>query len=142
MTVCDVPDKPGVAAYLFGEIAKNDINVDMIIQNISKTGATDVSFTIEASDLPRTLKLMKRVIKKIGAKDVIFDKGIAKISVVGIGMRTHSGVAAAMFKSLASKKINIEMISTSEIKISCVVRKKKAEEAVRALHKAFGLGRK
>lgn len=142
MTVCDVPDKPGAAARMFGEIAKNNINIDMIIQNVSRTGSTDVSFTIMASDLERTLKLMKKVAKSVGAGGVTYDKGIAKISVVGMGMRSHSGVAAEMFKTLASKRINIEMISTSEIKISCVVRRKKAEEAVRALHKAFNLGRK
>lgn len=142
VTVCDVPDKPGIAARIFGEIAKGDINIDMIIQNVSRTGYTDVSFTVITGDLGKILKLMKKVVKKIGAKDVTFDKGIAKVSVVGIGMRSHSGVAAKMFRALASKKINIEMISTSEIKISCVVRKKRGEEAVRVLHKAFGLGKK
>ena len=142
VTVCDVPDRPGIVARIFGEIAKQNINLDMIIQNVSRTGSTDVSFTVMASDLGKTLKLMKKVVKAIGGKDVTFNKGIAKVSVVGIGMRGHSGVAAKMFKALAKRKINIEMISTSEIKISCVVRKRKGEEAVRILHKAFGLGKK
>jgi aspartate kinase len=142
ITLRDVPDKPGIAARIFGKIAKADINIDMIIQNVSRTGATDLSFTIVSGDLTKILKLMRKIAGSVGAKGVTYDKGIAKISMVGIGMRTHSGVAATMFKALASKKINIEMISTSEIKISCVVRKKKAEEAVRALHKAFNLGRK
>ncbi|MGB2706188.1 MAG: aspartate kinase [Candidatus Omnitrophota bacterium] len=141
VTVCGVPDRPGSAARIFSEIAKGNINIDMIIQNVSRTGATDVSFTVVASDLAKTLGLMKKTAKSIGAEDVTFDKGIAKISVVGIGMRSHSGIAAVMFRALAAKKINIEMISTSEIKISCIVRKSKGEEAVRALHRAFGLGR-
>lgn len=141
VTVCDVPDRPGVAARIFGEIAKQNINIDMIIQNVSRTGSTDVSFTVMTGDLDKTLKLMKKVVKAIGAENVSFDRGIAKVSVVGIGMRSHSGVAAEMFKVLAKRKINIEMISTSEIKISCIVRKRKGEEAVRILHRAFNLGR-
>jgi len=140
MTICNVPDRPGIAARIFGEIAKSDINIDMIIQNVSRTGYTDVSFTIPADELDKSLTVTKKIANNIGAKGVTYDKGIAKISVVGIGMRSHSGVAATMFRALASKKINIEMISTSEIKISCVVKKKKAEEAVRSLHKAFKLG--
>jgi len=141
ITVRDVPDKPGVAAKIFGEIAKQNINVDMIIQNISKTGSTDLSFTVVSSDLEKTLKTLKKIVKATGAKGVVFNKGIAKVSVVGIGMRSHSGIAAKMFKAMASKRINIDMISTSEIKISCVINKKKGEEAARVLHKAFGLGR-
>jgi len=141
VTMCDVPDKPGIAGRIFEEIANNNINIDMIIQNVSRTGSTDVSFTVVASDLGKTIKLIKKVSKKVGAGEVIFNKDIAKVSVVGIGMRSHSGVAARMFKALATKKINIEMISTSEIKISCVVKKKKGEEAMRVLHKAFNLGR-
>ncbi|MBL7158489.1 MAG: aspartate kinase [Candidatus Omnitrophica bacterium] len=141
VTVCGVPDKPGLAARIFEEIAGGNINVDMIIQNVSRKGFTDVSFTVVCGDLKKTLKLLESFVKKIKAKGVTFDKGIAKVSVVGIGMRSHSGVAAKMFKALAAKKINIGMISTSEIKISCVLRKDKGEEAVRALHKAFGLGR-
>jgi len=141
ITVCDVPDRPGNAARIFGEMAKADINIDMIIQNVSRTGATDVSFTVVAGDLPKTLKVMKKTAASIGAEDVTFNKDIAKVSVVGIGMRSHSGIAAVMFGALAAKKINIEMISTSEIKISCIVKKSKGEDAVRILHKAFGLGK-
>jgi aspartate kinase len=142
ITICDVPDRPGVASRIFGEIAKNNINIDMIIQNVSRIGRTDVSFTVTESDLPKTLRVAEKISKDIGAKGVVHTRDIAKVSVVGIGMRSHAGVAATMFKALASRKINIEMISTSEIKISCVVKKKKGEEAVRALHRAFGLGRK
>jgi len=141
VTICDVPDKPGIAGRIFEEIAKNNINIDMIIQNVSRTGSTDVSFTVVTSDIEKTIKLIKKVAKNIGADGVIYNRDIAKVSVVGIGMRSHSGVAARMFKALARKKINIEMISTSEIKISCVVRKKKGEQAVKALHKVFNLGR-
>ncbi|MFA5146021.1 MAG: aspartate kinase [Candidatus Omnitrophota bacterium] len=142
VTICDVPDKPGIAAKLFKDIAKEGINVDMIIQNVSRTGATDVSFTVPGSDLARTVKTAKEVSRKIGAGEVLIDKDMAKISIVGIGMRSHSGVAAGMFEALAEKGINIEMISTSEIKISCVVSRKHSEEAVRAIHEKFGLGKK
>ncbi len=142
ITICDVPDKPGIAAKIFKLIAGENINVDMIIQNVSRTGATDVSFTVPADDLHRTVKVSKDVANRIGAGDVLVDKEIAKVSIVGIGMRSHSGVAAKMFEALAEKRINIEMISTSEIKISCVVEKSKAEEAVRAIHKKFNLGKK
>jgi len=141
VTVCDVPDKPGVAARIFEKIAKGNINVDMIIQNVSRKGYTDVSFTVVVGDLKKTIRILENFIKKIKAKAVTYDKGIAKVSVVGIGMRSHSGVAAKTFKALAAKKINIDMISTSEIKISCVLKKKKGAPAVKALHKAFGLGR-
>lgn len=144
ITVCDVPDKPGAAAKIFETLAKTSINIDMIIQNISKTvsGVTDVSFTVMKEDLPKTLKVTRELCKKIKARGVISDENIAKVSVVGIGMKSHSGVAAKMFKSLADKKINIEMISTSEIKISCVIKKKNGEKAVKALHRAFDLSKK
>ncbi len=142
ITVCDVPDKPGNAARIFGEVARHNINIDMIIQNVSRTGATDVSFTVLATDLAKALKVVRKLVKSMGAKNVTFNKDIAKVSVVGIGMRSHSGVAAKMFKAMAEKKINIEMISTSEIKISCVVKKSDGEAAVRMLHKAFGLSKK
>ena len=141
VTVCDVPDKPGEASRMFERLARSDVNVDMIVQNISRTRATDISFTIEKKDLSRAQKVVEDIIKNIGAKGVKYNKNIAKISVVGVGMRSHSGVAAKMFSALASKKINIDMISTSEIKISCVVDAKHADEAVRVVHKAFGLGK-
>ncbi len=142
VTICDVPDKPGIAAKIFKEIAKAGINVDMIIQNVSRTGATDVSFTVFGRELNKTMKIAKGLSEKISTGEVICDRGIAKVSVVGIGMRSHSGVAANMFEALAEKGINIEMISTSEIKISCIVKKRHAEEALRAIHEKFGLGRR
>jgi aspartate kinase len=142
VTVCDVPDRPGEASRLFERLAKNDINVDMIIQNISRTKATDISFTVNEKDLDRTHNVVKKIIKEIGAKGVKYDRNIAKVSVVGIGMRSHSGVAAKMFSALASKNINIDMISTSEIKISCVIAKKHADDAIKVVHRVFGLGKK
>jgi len=141
ITLCDVPDKPGIAAKIFKMIAQNNINIDMIIQNVSRTGYTDISFTVLQRDLSKTMKVAKKVADKIGAGIVTFNDNIAKISVVGIGMRSHSGIAAKMFSSLARNKINIDMISTSEIKISCVINRKQATKAVRAIHKEFGLGR-
>ena len=142
VTICDVPDKPGVAAYIFRDLAKKNINVDMIIQNISRTGCTDVSFTVPVEELIRAKEAMEKIVKSVKAKGVTYNRDVAKVSIVGVGMRSHSGVAAKMFSALASKKINIDMISTSEIKISCVINKRRAEEAVRAVHKAFGLGRR
>lgn len=142
LTVLDVPDKPGVAATIFKELAAANINVDMIIQNISHIRKTDVSFTVVKSDLAKTIKVVKHLVQKIGAGGVLQDEDIAKVSVVGVGMRSHSGVAANMFEALAEEGINIEMISTSEIKISCVVRRAHAERAMRAVHKRFGLGRR
>ena len=141
VTICDVPDRPGIAAIIFKDIAKHDINVDMIIQNISRRGYTDLSFTVPISELARTKDVMEKIVKAVKAKGVVYNNEIAKVSIVGVGMKTHSGVAAKMFEALASKKINIDMISTSEIKISCVINKKSADEAVRALHKAFKLGK-
>jgi len=142
VTVCDVKDKPGEASRLFEKLAKAGINVDMIIQNVSKTKMTDISFTVEEKDLQKVQKIVSGIVKEISARGARYDKFIAKISVVGIGMRSHSGVAAKMFSILALEKINIKMISTSEIKISCVVSEKEADKAVRALHKAFGLSKK
>lgn len=142
VTICDVPDKPGIAAKIFREIARQDINVDMIVQNVSRTGATDVSFTVPSGDLIKTIKTAKDISKMIGAGEITFDKDIAKISIVGIGMRSHSGIAAKMFEALAENGINIGMISTSEIKISCVVNAKYGQEAVRAIHSKFNLAKK
>ncbi len=141
ITICDVPDKPGIAAKIFKHLAKENINVDMIIQNVSRTGSTDLSFTVPTGDISRTIKASNAISGKIGAGDVTVDKNIAKVSIVGIGMRSHSGVAANMFEALADKKINIEMISTSEIKISCVVKKSLGEAAVKAIHNKFKLGK-
>lgn len=142
VTICDVPDKPGAAAKIFKRLSDYNINIDMIIQNISRTRRTDISFTVPRVDLKKTLRVSKKAAKEIGAEGAIADTNIAKVSIVGVGMRTHSGIAAKMFGTLAKEKINIEMISTSEIKISCVIAKNFGEQAVRAIHAAFGLGKK
>jgi len=141
VTIRDVPDKPGMAARIFHDLAENEINIDMIVQNVSREGTTDVSFTVVRSSLAATLRVARAVAHRIGSGEVTTDESVAKVSVVGIGMRSHSGVASRMFETLAREHINIEMISTSEIKISCVVRRQHAERAVRALHRAFGLSR-
>jgi aspartate kinase len=141
VTICDVPDKPGIAAKIFKKIAESNINIDMIIQNTSRTGCTDMSFTVPEKDLKKTLKTAKDVAEKIGAGEVEYNDNVAKLSVIGIGMRSHSGIASRMFSALARNRINIEMISTSEIKISCVIGKDSVIKAVRAVHKEFGLGK-
>lgn len=141
VTVRDVPDKPGMAAEIFREMAAKGVNVDMIVQNVSREGSTDMSFTVVKSDLPTTLKVARSVSHLIGAGEVTTDEGVAKLSIVGIGMRSHSGVAAKMFEALAREKINIEMISTSEIKISIIIRRVHAERAMRVIHQAFALGK-
>ena len=141
VTIRDVPDKPGMAAEIFRELAAKEINVDMIVQNVSREGSTDLSFTVVKNDLPATLRVTRSVSHRIGAGEVTTDEGVAKLSIVGIGMRSHSGIAAKMFEAMARERINIEMISTSEIKISCVIRKAHAERAVRAVHRAFALSR-
>ncbi len=142
VTICDVPDRPGIAAKIFKEIAEQNINVDVIVQNISHTHVTDISFTVDESDLNKATKAVKKIALEVGAREIIQDRDIAKISIVGVGMRSYPGVAAKMFEVLGKKGINIEMISTSEIKISCVIGRKRAEETVRVLHKEFGLGGK
>jgi len=141
ITIRDVPDRPGIAAKIFGKISEAGINVDMIVQNISKTGMTDLSFTIAKSDLHKAIKKTNEVAEEIKAGEIISDEDIARVSVIGVGMRTHSGIAARVFKTLAEKKINIEMISTSDISISCIIRKKFGEEAVRAIHDKFKLNK-
>ena len=140
LTVLRVADQPGIAATLFGRVAAANIVVDMIVQNISQDGSTDISFTVPKADFAKAMDIVKGVAKELGADRVIGDDKIAKVSIVGVGMRTHSGVAARMFESLGKEKINIQMISTSEIKVSCVIEAKYAELAVRVLHEAFGLG--
>ncbi len=140
ISIMRVPDKPGIAAKLFGAVAKENIVIDMIIQNISQDGHTDISFTVAKPDLRKALQIMGGVAKEIGAEKVISDEKIAKVSLVGVGMRSHSGVASVMFDCLGREGINIQMISTSEIKISCVIDSKYTELAVRALHDAFKLG--
>jgi aspartate kinase len=140
ITIIGVPDKPGIAAKIFGPVADSNIVVDMIIQNVSQETLTDISFTVPRSELKKTMEIMGGVIKDIGARQLEVKEDIAKVSIVGVGMRSHSGVAAKMFSVLAKEGINIMMISTSEIKISCVTDAKYAELAVRALHRAFELG--
>ncbi|MCX7661806.1 MAG: aspartate kinase, partial [Candidatus Omnitrophica bacterium] len=141
VTICNVPDRPGIAAKIFGELSKNGINVDMIVQNVSHLKQTDISFTVNKIDLAKTVKLTKKIAQEIKAGDVLADQDIARVSIVGVGMKSHPGVAAKMFSTLAENKINIEMISTSDISISCIIKKKFAEIAVRALHEKFGLNK-
>ncbi|MCP9446753.1 MAG: aspartate kinase [Nitrospira sp.] len=139
VTIIGVPDKPGIAARIFGPVAQANINVDMIIQNISQATLTDLSFTIPRADLRKAEPIIQAVAKDIEAKSVSITEAIAKVSLVGVGMRSHSGVAARMFDVLSREGINIMMISTSEIKISCVIEEKYLELAMRSLHAAFGL---
>ena len=139
ITLVGVPDKPGIAARLLGPVAKANILVDMIIQNVSHESLTDFSFTIPRVDVKKAMPIIQDTAKDIGAKSVSVTEAIAKVSLVGVGMRSHSGVAAKMFDVLSHEGVNIMMISTSEIKISCVIDEKYMELAVRALHKAFDL---
>jgi aspartate kinase len=141
ITLKKVPDQPGIAAKIFSPISEAGIVVDMIIQNTRLGGKTDLTFTVPKSDFERALKIQETVAEEIGAEDVFGDKNIAKVSVIGVGMKNHSGVASIMFTTLARENINIAMISTSEIRISCVIEEKYAELAVRVLHTAFGLDR-
>jgi len=140
VTIDDVPDRPGVAASIFKALAAEAINVDMIVQNVSHEGTTDMSFTAPLADLSRLEAVLDALSRDIGADGYSVDDGIAKLSLVGAGMKTHPGVAADMFDVLAGEGINIEMISTSPIRISCVIRKGDAERALRAVHERFGLG--
>jgi aspartate kinase len=139
LTVTGVPDQPGIAARLFRALADRSVNVDMIEQNVSAHGITDISFTVPHEDLPVALDVSRGLAPDIGAKDVIADRGIAKVSLVGAGMKTHPGVSATMFETLADAGINIEMISTSAIRITCVIREELVDKAVAALHDAFKL---
>jgi len=141
ITAIAVYDRPGIAAKLFNAIAGANIVVDMIVQNISSDGkSTDLSFTVPKTDSKKALKITEEIVAELGAKDVVLRENIAKVSIIGVGMRTHSGVAAKMFETLAKHGINIMMISTSEIKISCIIDTKYTELAVRVLHDAFELG--
>ena len=142
ITICNVPDRPGIAARIFNQFSDGGINVDMIVQNVSHTKQTDISFTVSKADSSKAMRITRKTACAIGAQDVLEDSGIARVSIVGVGMKTHSGVAAQMFQALAKEKINIEMISTSEISISCIIKKRLAERAVRALHKQFGLDKR
>jgi aspartate kinase len=140
VTVTNAPDEPGIAAKLFRSLADENVNIDMIVQNVSQAGLTDISFTVPKADLDAALAVCRAHIADISAGDVLTDDGIAKVSLVGAGMKTHPGVSAEMFETLAERGINIEMISTSPIRVTCVVRAERVEEAVQALHGAFSLG--
>jgi uridylate kinase len=141
LSILRVPDRPGIASQVFGGLAKENIVVDMIVQNIGRDGSTDISFTLPRGDRQRAETVLAAVAKDIGAAGVTADDRIARVSIVGVGMRSHSGVAARMFATLSNENINIQMISTSEIAVSCVIEDKYAELAVRALHDAFELGK-
>ncbi|MGI9311540.1 MAG: aspartate kinase, partial [bacterium] len=139
VTVRNVPDKPGIAHSILGAVSDANINVDMIVQNVGSDDMTDLTFTVGDADLDKSLQILRPIAQRLGAEEVIGDSDLAKISVVGVGMRSHAGIATAMFKALAEKGINIQMISTSEIKISVTIDAEYTELAVRTLHKAFGL---
>src|SRR5215468_8523950 len=141
VSILRVPDRPGIAGQVFGGLGRQNIVVDMIVQNISRDGLTDISFTLPRADRQRAEHVLGAVAKDIGAAGVTADDRIAKVSIVGVGMRSHSGVAARVFSTLSKENINIQMISTSEIAVSCVIEDKYTELAVRALHDAFELGR-
>ena len=141
ITIVGVPDRPGIAARVFGAVANANIVVDMIIQNVSQAAMTDISFTVPKPDLRSAVDLVQRLSEEIGARSVAVTESIAKVSLIGVGMRSHSGVAAKMFEVLSREGVNIMMISTSEIKISCVIEEKYLELAMRTLHTAFGLDR-
>ena len=139
VTVTHVPDRPGIAARLFRSLADEHVNVGMIEQNVSIGGTTDISFTVPKEFLDVSLQICRSHADEIGAADVLADPAIANVSLVGAGMKTHPGIAATMFETLADEGINIEMISTSPIRISCVVHSDHVERAVQSLHRAFGL---
>jgi aspartate kinase len=139
ITLRKVPDMPGIAARIFSPVAEAGICVDMIIQNTRASGKTDLTFTVPRADFKAALEIEQRVAKEIEAEDVFGDENIAKVSVTGVGMRSHPGVAARMFSTLAREGVNILMISTSEIRISCLIEQKYAELAVQSLHTEFGL---
>ena len=141
ITVCDVPDKPGIAAKIFRELATAGVNVDMIVQNVSHTRQTDISFTVNKPDINKAIRITRKISRAIKTGEILQDEDIARVSIVGVGMKSHPGVAAKMFEVLAKEKINIEMISTSDISISCIIQRKFAETAVKALHEKFGLAK-
>lgn len=139
LTVVSVPDKPGIASLIFHALAQSNINVDVIVQNVSHDGVTDLSFTVTNADLDKTKKTLDPILKEIGAKELATDQNVAKVSIVGTGIRSHPGYADKMFSALADEGVNILSISTSEIRITCLIQKDKVKLAVRALHKAFEL---
>ncbi|HEY0881234.1 MAG TPA: aspartate kinase, partial [Archangium sp.] len=139
VSVRDVPDQPGMAAKIFGALDEKAISVDLIVQNPPLKGKSDLTFTVGKADLVKTQDVMKKIVKSLKAGPIDVDDAVAKVSIVGVGMRTHSGVAARMFKTLSKEGVNILAISTSEIRVSCLIPSKYAELAVRALHTEFGL---
>lgn len=139
ITIMGIPDHPGIASNIFGTIAEAGINVDVIVQNVSEQGATDMTFTVPKGDYPAAMDIVQGVAGELGARDVVGDIDVAKVSIVGVGMRSHTGVAKRMFETLAKEGVNIQMIATSEIKITVVIEEKYLELAVRALHAAFDL---
>jgi aspartate kinase len=139
ITVTGVPDRPGLAARLFRALAERSVNVDMIVQNVSQHGTTDISFTVPKVDVASSVEVARNLAAEIGAGEVVADTEVAKVSLVGAGMRSHPGVSATMFQTLADEGINIDMISTSTIRVTCVVRADAVERAVQALHRAFEL---
>ncbi len=142
VTIHDLPDKVGEAAKVFSALAKANVNLDLIIQNVSAGGAADISFTAAEDDLGKIAEALNGLKDELGFSSIDTDRDVAKVTLVGAGMRTYPGVAAKMFQVLADNGINIEMISTSSIKISCVIRKEQVQTAVKALHKAFKLDKK
>jgi aspartate kinase len=138
VVVSNIADKPGTAATVFKALANANINVDMIVQNVGRAGVANLTFTVPFSEKDKAIKALEPALKEVGG-EATFDEKIAKLSVVGVGMKTHSGVAAALFEALAKAGVNLELISTSEIKISVVIAKDKADEAARVAHAAFGL---
>ena len=139
LTIRGIPDQPGVASTIFGQISDAHVNVDMIIQNVAQDGTTDLTFTVNRSEYPHARSILEKISAQLKAREVVGDDQLAKISIVGVGMRSHAGIASTMFEAMATEGINIELISTSEIKISIGVADRYVELAVRALHKAFGL---
>jgi len=139
ITIMEIPDHPGIACNVFGPVAEAGINVDVIVQNVSEEGHTDITFTVPRSDYAPTMKIMAGLTEELGASNFKGDDTVAKVSVIGVGMRSHAGVAQKMFQALAAEGVNIQMITTSEIKITVVIEEKYVELAVRALHGAFGL---
>ncbi len=139
LTVVSVPDRPGIAYQLFSSLAEHNVNVDVIVQNVSHEGMTDVSFTVASADAEKAKRVLEPIVKEIGAKEMGYDQNVAKVSIIGSGIRSHPGYAAKMFGALTEEGINILSISTSEIRITCLIERESAKEAVRALHKAFQL---
>ena len=141
LSILRVPDRPGIAARVFGALGDRNIVVDMIVQNIGRDGLTDISFTVARADRPRAEETLAGVSQEVGAEGILADDRVAKVSIVGVGMRSHAGVASRMFETLSRENVNIQMISTSEIAVSCVIEDKYTELAIRSLHDAFELGR-